>query len=159
NQSTEGRQTPWESSSLTSNFYFFGDTVQAARQQPVREIYSSASMQGRQPRDAYRYALANDSVQGYQDFIAFYPTDPYCEYVRALLAAKLVALAWHQAIVANSPFAYQQFYHQYPVSPYSQLALKLQQQPKLQPLYQPTNNFAPEHLGQQFKFTDLHQIN
>jgi hypothetical protein len=117
NQTTDGRQTPWESSSLTSNFYFFGDTVQAARQQPVREVYSSASMQGRQPHDAYRYALANDSVQGYQDFIAFYPTDPYCEYVRALLAAKLVALAWHQAIVANSPFAYQQFYHQYPVSP------------------------------------------
>jgi caspase domain-containing protein len=159
NQSTDGRQTPWESSSLTSNFYFFGDTVQAARQQPVREVYSSGSMQGRQPRDAYRYALANDSVQGYQDFIAFYPSDPYCEYVRALLAAKLVAIAWHQAIVANSPFAYQQFYKQYPVSPYSQLALKLQQQPKILPLYQPSNNFAPGQFGQQFKFTNLHQIN
>jgi hypothetical protein len=159
NQSTEGRQTPWESSSLTSNFYFFGDTVQAARQQPVREVYSSASMQNRPPRDAYRYALANDSVQGYQDFVAFYPTDPYCAYVRALLAAKLVALAWHQAIVANSPLAYQQFYSQYPVSPYSQLALKLQQQPKILPLYQPTNNFAPGQFGQQFKFTNLHQIN
>jgi uncharacterized caspase-like protein len=24
--STEGQQTPWESSSLTSDFYFFGDT-------------------------------------------------------------------------------------------------------------------------------------
>jgi hypothetical protein len=159
NQNTEGRQTPWESSSLTSNFYFFGDTAQAAHQQPVREIYSSASMQNRQPRDAYRYAMANDSVQGYQDFIAFYPTDPYCAYVRALLAAKLVAMAWHQAIVANSPIAYQQFYNQYPVSPYSQLALKLQQQPKILPLYQTTNNFAPGQFGQQFKFTNLHQIN
>jgi Caspase domain len=159
NQETSGQQTPWESSSLTSNFYFFGDTVQAARQQPVREVYSSASMQGRQPRDAYRYALANDSVQGYQDFIAFYPTDPYCEYVRALLAAKLMAIAWHEAIVANSPFGYQAFYKQYPVSPYSQLALKLQQQPKMLPLYQPSNNFAPVQFSQQFKFTNLHQIN
>src|SRR5581483_8260979 len=26
NQETSGQQTPWESSSLTSNFYFFGDT-------------------------------------------------------------------------------------------------------------------------------------
>jgi hypothetical protein len=159
NQETSGQQTPWESSSLTSNFYFFGDTVQAARQQPVREVYSSASMQGRQPRDAYRYALANDSVQGYQDFIAFYPTDPYCEYVRALLTAKLMAIAWHQAIVANSPFAYQTFYKQYPIGPYSQIALKLQQQPKMLPLYQPSNNFAPVQFSQQFKFTNLHQIN
>ncbi len=159
NQETDGHQTPWESSSLTSNFYFFGDTAVAAHQQPVREVYSSASMQGRQPRDAYRYALATDSVQGYQDFIAFYPTDPYCEYVRAMLAAKLLAMAWHQAIVANSPFAYQAFYKQYPVSPYSQIALKLQQQPKLQPLYQPTNNFAPAQFSQPYKFTTLHQIN
>jgi hypothetical protein len=159
NQETSGEQTPWESSSLTSNFYFFGDTVQAAAQQPVREVYSSASMQSRSPREAYRYALANDSVQGYQDFVAFYPTDPYADYIRALLAAKLMALAWHQAVVANSPYAYQAFYNQYPVSPYAQVALKLQAQPKLMPLYQPTNNFAPVQYSSPYKFTMLNQIN
>ncbi len=76
-----------------------------------------------------------------------------------MLAAKLMAIAWHEAVVANSPFAYQAFYKQYPVSPYSQIALKLQQQPKILPLYQPTNNFAPGQFGQQYKFTTLHQIN
>ena len=30
NHATRGRQTPWESSSLTSDFYFFGDTAVAA---------------------------------------------------------------------------------------------------------------------------------
>ena len=30
NDVTEGKQTPWESSSLTSDFYFFGDTAVAA---------------------------------------------------------------------------------------------------------------------------------
>src|SRR4249919_1975481 len=30
NNATKGRQTPWESSSLTSDFYFFGDTAVAA---------------------------------------------------------------------------------------------------------------------------------
>jgi hypothetical protein len=34
NHSTEGEQTPWESSSLTSEFYFFGDTAMAATRAP-----------------------------------------------------------------------------------------------------------------------------
>ena len=36
NNSTDGQQTPWESSSLTSDFYFFGDTAVAATRAPVR---------------------------------------------------------------------------------------------------------------------------
>src|SRR5436190_16575831 len=34
NHTTEGEQTPWESSSLTSEFYFFGDTAIAAMRAP-----------------------------------------------------------------------------------------------------------------------------
>src|SRR5207247_1827215 len=36
NNATRGRQTPWESSSLTSDFYFFGDTAVAAGREPDR---------------------------------------------------------------------------------------------------------------------------
>ena len=36
NNSTGGKQTPWESSSLTSDFSFFGDTAVAASREPDR---------------------------------------------------------------------------------------------------------------------------
>ena len=34
NNATGGKQTPWESSSLTNDFYFFGDTAIAATRAP-----------------------------------------------------------------------------------------------------------------------------
>ena len=36
NSTTAGKQIPWESSSLTSDFYFFGDTAVAATRTPDR---------------------------------------------------------------------------------------------------------------------------
>ena len=36
NNTTDGKQTPWESSSLTSDFTFFGDTAVAAMRAPVK---------------------------------------------------------------------------------------------------------------------------
>ena len=36
NDVTDGKQTPWESSSLTSDFYFFGDTAVAAAKRSIR---------------------------------------------------------------------------------------------------------------------------
>ena len=49
NNSTSGQQTPWESSSLTSDFYFFGDTAVAATRapEPVRSAYAASDLPSR----------------------------------------------------------------------------------------------------------------
>jgi len=144
NNTTEGQQTPWESSSLTSDFYFFGDTAVAATRPPMqmKPAFVASDLPSRAVRQAYDYVLAENSVEDYQEFIQLYPQDPLCDRIRALLTSLVLAQAWHNAVLANSPFAYQAFYKKYANSPYAQNALKLASQPKLIPLSQPKQMFA-----------------
>jgi uncharacterized caspase-like protein len=80
NNSTGGQQTPWESSSLTSDFFFFGDTAVAATRAPVQEqtVYTADNLPSRASRQAYDYVLAENSIEDYQEFIERYPNDPLC---------------------------------------------------------------------------------
>lgn len=145
NNSTEGRQTPWESSSLTSDFYFFGDTAVAATRVPApeRAVYAADNLPSRATRQAFDYVLAENSVEHYQEFIRLYPHDPLCDRIRALLGSLVQAKAWHNAVLANSPVAYKSFYDKFSNGPYAQSALKLAAQPKMIPLSQPTQIIAP----------------
>jgi hypothetical protein len=148
NNSTDGRQTPWESSSLTSDFYFFGDTAVAATRAPAQAqtVYVANDLPSRAARQAYDYVLSENSIDDYQEYIRLYPHDSRCDRIRALLAGLLQAKAWHNAVLANSPAAYKSFYEKFSNSPYAQTALKLQTQPKLLPLSQAKQIFAPPSL-------------
>lgn len=169
NEATDGKQTPWESSSLTSDFYFFGDTVMAAARNidTVASANASASetrsavasnVRTRNPRDAYRYVVAEDSVASYEEFVRAYPQDPFADRVRKLLASKLLALAWHGAVAANSPPAYKAFYSQYSDSPYASLAMRLENQPKLMPLYQPTRIMVAPQLAPRIRLSNFNGV-
>jgi hypothetical protein len=145
NNSTSGQQTPWESSSLTSDFYFFGDTAIAATRAPAQgqAAYAASDLPSRASRQAYDYVLAENSIEDYQEFLRLYPYDPFCDRIRALLASLVQAKAWHNAVLANSPVAYKSFYDKFSGSPYAQNALKLAAEPKIIPLTQPKQVFAP----------------
>ncbi len=145
NNSTGGQQTPWESSSLTSDFYFFGDTAVAATRPPaqMRAAYAATDLPSRASRQAYEYVLAENSIENYQEFIHYYPNDPLSERIRILLASLVQAKEWHYAVKANSPIAYKSFHDKYSSSPYAPVALKLAAQPKIIPLSQPTKFLAP----------------
>ena len=167
NEATDGKQTPWESSSLTGDFYFFGDTVMAAAKNIDRVASANASasrsavasnVRARNPRDAYNYVVAEDSVASYEEFVRVYPQDPFADRVRKLLAAKLLALAWHGAVAANSPTAYKAFYSQYSDSPYASLAMRLENQPKLMPLYQPTKIMVAPQLAPRIRLTNFNGV-
>ncbi len=148
NNSTEGQQTPWESSSLTSDFYFFGDTAVAATRAPEAEkaVYVADNLPSRASRRAYDYVLAENSIEHYQEFIQLYPHDPLCDRVRALLNNLVQARAWHHAVLINSSVEYRSFYDKYSSSPYAHSALKLAAQPRSIPLSQPTHIMAPSSL-------------
>jgi hypothetical protein len=148
NNSTEGQQTPWESSSLTSDFYFFGDTAVAATRAPEAEkaVYVADNLPSRASRRAYDYVLAENSIEHYQEFIQLYPHDPLCDRIRALLNNLVQARAWHHAVLINSSVEYRSFYDKYSSSPYAHSALKLAAQPRSIPLSQPTRIMAPSSL-------------
>jgi hypothetical protein len=155
NSTTDGRQTPWESSSLTSDFYFFGDTAVAAVRAPDRSpiVQTASNLPSRSVRQAYDYVLSEGSPEHYEEFIRLYPHDPLCDRIRVLLGNLQVAKAWHKAVLANSPFAYKTFHDNYSNSPYAKSALKLQGAPKAVPLMQFTHlakqspNFKPANIG------------
>ncbi|MEH2502735.1 hypothetical protein V1290_001546 [Bradyrhizobium sp. AZCC 1578] len=155
NNTTSGKQTPWESSSLTSDFYFFGDTAVAAGRAPDRRpiIQAASNLPSRSVRQAYDYVLSEGSPEHYEEFIRLYPHDPLCDHIRLLLGNLRMATAWHKAVVANSPFAYKTFHDNYSNSPYAKSALKLQGAPKAVPLMQFTHlakqspTFKPGNIG------------
>lgn len=159
NQSTSGAQIPWESSSLTSDFTFFGDTAVAASRAPVNTpvVQMASNLPSRSTRQAYDYVVSEGRPEYYQEFIQMYPHDPLCDHVRWLLNNLLISQAWHKAVLANSPLGYKSFYDSYGTSPYAQVALKLQIQPKQIPLMQATKFLAPQNITPTFKIGNLGQ--
>jgi len=159
NQTTSGAQIPWESSSLTSDFTFFGDTAVAANRAPVNApvVQMASNLPSRSTRQAYDYVVSEGRPEYYQEFIQMYPHDPLCDHIRWLLSNLLLTQAWHQAVLANSPIGYQSFYSKYGNTPYAQMALKLETQPKLIPLMQATKFLAPQNIAPTLKVGNLGQ--
>ncbi|WP_161534302.1 caspase family protein [Bradyrhizobium sp. LCT2] len=159
NQTTSGAQIPWESSSLTSDFTFFGDTAVAANRAPVNApvVQMASNLPSRSTRQAYDYVVSEGQPEYYQEFIQMYPHDPLCDHIRWLLNNLLLTQAWHKAVLANSPLGYQTFYDSYGNSPYAVSALKLAAQPKLVPLMQATKFLAPQNIAPTFKIGNLGQ--
>ena len=153
NNATDGQQMPWESSSLTSDFYFFGDTAVAATRAPDR----SPSSRWRRTCPRVRYVrpmttccrkVRRSTIRSSSGCSRM----TRCATASARCSATGAGKAWHKAVLANSPVAYKSFYDNYGNSPYAQSALKLQSQPKNVPLMQFT------HLPQQwpaFKPTNM----
>ena len=159
NQSTSGAQIPWESSSLTSDFTFFGDTAVAATRAPVNApvVQMASNLPSRSTRQAYDYVVSEGRPEYYQEFIQMYPHDPLCDHVRWLLNNLRLTQAWHKAVLANSPLGYKNFYDSYGNTPYAQVALKLEAQPKQIPLMQATKFLAPQNINPTFKMGNLGQ--
>ncbi|WFU27907.1 caspase family protein [Bradyrhizobium sp. CB1717] len=159
NQTTSGAQIPWESSSLTSDFTFFGDTAVAANRVPVNApvVQMASNLPSRSTRQAYDYVVSEGRPEYYQEFIRMYPHDPLCDHIRWLLSNLLISQAWHKAVLVNSPLGYQTFYDSYGNSPYAVSALKLAAQPKLIPLMQATKFLAPQNIAPTFKIGNLGQ--
>ncbi|TYL91645.1 caspase family protein [Bradyrhizobium rifense] len=159
NQTTSGAQIPWESSSLTSDFTFFGDTAVAANRAPVNApvVQMASNLPSRSTRQAYDYVVSEGRPEYYQEFIQMYPHDPLCDHIRWLLSNLLLTQAWHQAVLTNSPIGYQAFYKNYSNTPYAQMALKLETQPKLIPLMQATKFLAPQSIAPTLKIGNLGQ--
>ena len=103
-KATDGRQTPWESSSLTGDFTFFGATLPTTSRSKEDEVHASVvrpitvnsagagedvELGSRRPKharleelrsrpvsDAYSLVIEEDSIELYQEFLKLYASDP-----------------------------------------------------------------------------------
>lgn len=117
---TKGGELPWSASRIDAPFLFFERTgpVPDARQdrfaelgtRPIRELGA---------QEAYLAALARDTLQGYEEFLAAYPNDPMAKRVRAIVAARREAIIWRDTVRANTPPAYWSYTRRYPRGPHA----------------------------------------
>lgn len=128
NTATEGRQIPWESSSLISDFYFFpGAAKGGAKQTATRTVTEWRTLlQDKSPSAAYDLVIADDAIEGYDAFTALYTDPPYAARARAILDRRREMVAWSIAVNTNSVDAFQLFLASYPDSDLAATARKLQ---------------------------------
>jgi Caspase domain len=132
NKATEGRQTPWDSSSLTEDFRFIAATDASAANagpKPVTVKRSVAEwrgeLQGKPIEAANEIIVGDGSVEAYEAFVALFTQPPYGPQARAWLDLHRRMAAWNDAVLINSVASYSAFLDQYPDSDLTPTARKL----------------------------------
>lgn len=118
-QSTDGRQIPWESSSLTSDFKFFGDSsgqppAPGANAMALASTTGSVEdwrkdLQGKDARVAYDLVIADDTVPAYQAYIELYAQDVRTPRLRTVLERRRQMLAWDRAVAINTRASFEAY--------------------------------------------------
>ncbi|MEW6641632.1 MAG: caspase family protein [Pseudomonadota bacterium] len=138
NQDTSGRQTPWDSSSLTDAFRFFPTKDQSDARPPAAPTRSAdewkKQLQGKPPQAAYDLVIADDSVEAYEAFVALYAQPPLAPQVRGLLDRRREMIAWQTAIYINTGAGFEAFLRLYPDSDLAATARKLMERLRNRPL-------------------------
>ncbi|UQR61936.1 caspase family protein [Bradyrhizobium sp. C-145] len=118
-QSTDGRQIPWESSSLTTDFKFFGESSQPSSL-PGADSMALASatrsvedwrkeLQGKPAKVAYELVITEDTVPAYQAYIELYAQDARTPRLRTVLERRRQMLAWERAVSINTRASFEAY--------------------------------------------------
>jgi uncharacterized caspase-like protein len=152
NQATDGRQIPWESSSLIADFRFFTtDNAEpqppATRQPTVPDTPAAearrvqvwrSTLQGKPPKVAYELVIADDSVAAYEAFVALFSDPLYAARVRSLLERRREMIAWADAVALNTAPGFAAFLASYPTSDLAPTARKLEERVRNRSIAAPT---------------------
>ena len=153
NNTTDGKQTPWESSSLTSDFTFFGDTAVAAMRAPVKGpvVQMASNLPSRSVRQAYDYVLSEGSPQYYQEFITLFPHDPAVRPHPLAAAQHAGGAGLAQGGARELAVCLQDLCRQFRQQPLRQGRAETADQPKIVPLMQATHLIVPPQLAPSLK--------
>ena len=118
---TNGGEVPWYASQIDGPFFI---TERSADAPPAPNVVPLADLRGRamnsylNAEDAYAAALALDTMEGYQQFLALYPSGPYSRRVAAMLAVRREEIIWRRCVFNNMPPAYWSYLRRYPNGPH-----------------------------------------
>jgi uncharacterized caspase-like protein len=164
NDATNRQQLPWESSSLTSDFSFFGGdetpavTQVAARAGGTERNSGGASrsldawkkeLQRRSPSEAYEIVIKEDSVAAYQAFLEMFPNQANSPRVREVVDRRRVTIAWYTATTTNTPGSYQAFLGAYANSDFAATAQRLMERANTRSILPQMANTCPCALPEQ----------
>jgi uncharacterized caspase-like protein len=122
NDMTKGAEVPWHASKIPASLVFFERAADAPP--PAISAEQTAAIRARPIRDldaqeAYIVALERDTLEGYSDFLAAYPSDPMAGRVRAIIAARREAITWRRTRLVDTPPAYWSYLRRYPDGPHA----------------------------------------
>jgi len=140
NKVTEGRQTPWDSSSLTDDFAFFGSGKAGPKQAVTRRSAEEwrRELQGKPVEIANERIVADGTEEAYEVFVGLYAQPPFGPQAREWLDRHRRMVAWNDAVIANTAAAYRAFLAQYPDSDLTATARKLEERLRNRPNFAAT---------------------
>jgi len=129
NKATEGRQTPWDSSSLTDDFRFFpGSGAAAPKQVEAKRTVDQwrRELQGKRVEIANEMIVADGTDEAYEAFVGLFAQPPFGPQAREWLDRHRRMVAWNNAVIINTAAGYRAFLLQYPDSDLTATARKLE---------------------------------
>jgi uncharacterized caspase-like protein len=120
-EQTQGAQVPWYASQLDGPFFMTERSADAPPPQnavPLADIRNRPMRDFGNPDDGYAAALALDTIDGYEQFLAAYPNSPYSQRVAAMIAVRREQIAWRHCVMNDTPPAYWSYMRRYPNGPH-----------------------------------------
>ena len=154
NKVTDGRQTPWDSSSLTEDFRFSGTSIAgpkpaAAPKKSVAEW--TRDLNGKPVEAANELIVADGTDEAYEAFAGLYPQTTLGRLARDWLVRHRRMVAWNDAVLINTASAYRSFLEKFPDSDLSatarKLELRLRNRPELTPTVAAANAAVPQNVA------------
>jgi hypothetical protein len=134
-KATDGRQTPWDSSSLTDDFRMFPSANDAPKPASVRRTVEEwrTELRGKTPQVANDLIVSDGSDEAYDAFVSLYDKSPFGPSAREWLERQRRMTAWKEAGLTNTAEAYRQFLVRYPTSDLTPTARKLEERLRRRP--------------------------
>jgi hypothetical protein len=140
NKQTDGRQTPWDSSSLTEDFKFIatnGPTAANAGPMPVVAKRSAdewrRELQGKPVEVAHDMIVADGTVEAYEAFVALFMQSRFAHEAHEWIILHRRMVAWNDAVLVNTAASYRAFLALYPESDLAATARKLTERLRYRP--------------------------
>ena len=154
NKVTDGRQTPWDSSSLTEDFRFSGTAVAgpkpaAAPKKSVAEW--TRDLKGKPVEAANELIVADGTDEAYEAFAGLFPQTALGRLARDWLVRHRRMVAWNDAVLINTASGYRSFLEKFPDSDLSatarKLELRLRNRPEFTPAVAAANAAIPQNVA------------
>ena len=139
NKATDGRQTPWDSSSLTEDFRFSGSPVPGPKLASTRTTVAewTRDLKGKPVEAANEIMVADGTDESYEAFAALFAKTPQGVQARDWLDRHRRMVAWNDAVVINTAAGYRAFLAKFPDSDLTATARKLEERLRNRPDFAP----------------------
>jgi uncharacterized membrane protein YgcG len=135
NKATDGRQTPWDSSSLTEDFRFSGTPVAGPKLASAKRTVDEwkRDLKGKPVEEANTLIVGDGTDEAYEAFATLYASTPRGLQAKDWLDRHRRMTAWKNAIIINTAAGYRAFIAQYPDSDLVLTARKLEERLRYRP--------------------------